>query len=169
MKQYNLFKQPILCACFLLVCVIFVSGCASIMSQSVYSVEVDTNPSGLEISITDSRTKTEVFSGTTPANLTLEASSGFFQPSKYLVRCKAEGYKDIVFPIKAKLDGWFILSLGTIAGIVIDAATGSMYKFDEKYEVNASKSTSSINKREFKIYALEDVPYNARKHLVKIN
>ena len=169
MKKYNLFKQPILCPCFLLVCVIFVSGCASIVSHSVYPVEVDTNPSGLEISITDSRTKTEVFNGTAPANLVLEASSGFFQPSKYLVKCKAEGYKEILFPIKAKLDGWFIFSIGSGLGIVIDAATGSMYRFGRKYAINVSKSTSSINKKEFKIYALEDIPYNARKHLVKIN
>ena len=153
-------------------CLIFIlSACASVFSHSVYPVNIHSTPAGVPIVITEHSTGVTVFDGTTPANLNLDASSGFFQKAKYRVTFKKEGYAEVVFPISPKVDGWFIASilLTGFVGIVVDGASGAMYKLEGSYFVNMSKLTSNLNKKDLRIYAIEEVPDHLRKHLVKIN
>lgn len=53
------------------------SGCASIVSKSNWPLSVNTSPNGAKVEITDKKGIT-VYSGNTPATISLRSGSGFF-------------------------------------------------------------------------------------------
>jgi len=149
------------------------TGCASIVSKSDWPVTVSSNPSGAEVSIKDESTGNEVFHGTTPTTLTLASSSGYFSTAKYDVEVKLAGYSVGKGRITAKLNGWYIGNIvfgGLIGLLIVDPATGAMYKLPPQYCVNLSKLTaSSSDKPALQIVSISDVPSDLRSKLVRLN
>lgn len=118
---------------------LFCSSCASIVSESVYPVRIDTNPSGVRYEVQDQLGFT-VTNGRTPAVIPLEASDGFFSRGKYKLLCYAEnGEVATTTPILAKLDPWYfgnILFGGPIGFLIVDPATGAMWKLPQNMVIN---------------------------------
>jgi len=157
----------------LLIGIIFLfSSCASIVSKSSYPISINSTPSGAKIVITDKK-GIEVYTGTTPATVKLEAGSGFFQKARYQVRFTKEGYDTKTVPVIFKLDGWYFGNLligGVIGMLIVDPATGAMYKLDTDFlNETLSKSTASIHKKELKIYNINEIPADWATHLVLLN
>ncbi len=152
-----------------LVFVFLFSSCATIFSKSTYPVTINTNPPGAKIIIKD-RDGKEVFLGTTPATVNLDADAGYFRKGKYQVTFMKNGYETKVIPINAKLDGWYfgnILLGGVIGMLIIDPASGAMYKIDPEYITETLiPETSQINKKTLKIYSLDKIPNKWQQHLV---
>lgn len=152
---------------------LFATSCATIVSKSSYPVTINSAPSEAKIVIKDKK-GIEVFKGQTPATLKLNAGSGFFSKAHYQVEFSKKGYETMMLPINFKLDGWYfgnILFGGFIGFLIIDPATGAMWKLDTEF-INAtliqSESASTIEKKEMKIYSLNEIPAEWKKHLVKI-
>lgn len=106
------------------------TGCASIVSKSNWPVNFKSNPSGAEIVITDENGN-EIHRGVTPAMVTLPSDSGFFSKAKYYINVKQAGYKESKGVLTAKINGWYfgnILFGGLIGFIIVDPATGAMWK-----------------------------------------
>lgn len=147
------------------------SSCATIVSKSKYNVVINSNPSNAKIIIT-SKNGVEVFTGTTPTTIKLRANSGFFAKEEYLVKLSSPGYDDRIVPITFKLDGWYfgnILIGGLIGMLIVDPATGAMWKVKTNFlNETLTKSTVS-NKAEFQILDINDIPENWRNYLVKVN
>lgn len=88
-----------------------------------------------------------VYKGTTPATTTLNASDGFFQAAKYNVAVSKKGYPTRNVELRPDLSGWYfgnILLGGVIGMLIVDPATGAMYKMPEDYSVNLN-SMATIN------------------------
>jgi len=105
-----------------------VSGCATILSSSSYPLAISTNPAGAKITVTNKK-GLEIFSGITPANLTLAAGDGFFSKASYLVKMEKPGYETRTIPVDFRVDGWYfgnILFGGIIGILIVDPATGAM-------------------------------------------
>lgn len=66
----------------LIATLIILSGCASIVSKSLYAVSINSTPSGAKITITDKKDK-EVYTGNTPANVKLKSGAGYFSKANY--------------------------------------------------------------------------------------
>jgi hypothetical protein len=59
-------------------------ACASIVSDSKGVVTISSNPTAAQITIAD-QSGVEVYRGTTPASVTLDASAGYFDGQEYTV------------------------------------------------------------------------------------
>ncbi len=147
------------------------SGCASIVSKSNWPVSIDSRPSGATVSIVN-RKGIEVYNGKTPAALKLKSGSKFFSRESYTLTFTLDGYKTEKVNLECKVNGWYwgnLLIGGVIGMLIIDPATGAMYKLDSetvdvglrKEQSNSSSTLNILNKN--------DLPENMKPHLVKIN
>lgn len=108
------------------------AGCASIVSDSQYPVSISSNPAGSTVVIKDKRGM-EVHRGTTPTTLVLPAKGGYFQPAEYSLQFEKEGYSPTTHSLSASMDGWYIGNIifgGLIGFLIVDPATGAMWKLD---------------------------------------
>jgi hypothetical protein len=148
------------------------SSCASIVSKSSYPITINSAPSEAKIVIKDKK-GIEIFSGQTPATLKLKAGSGFFGKARYQVTFTKNGYDTKTVPVEFKLDGWYfgnILLGGLIGMLIVDPATGAMYKLETEFlNETLVQSTASVQKEELKVYAINEIPTEWNNHLVKVS
>ncbi len=152
--------------------ILLATGCASIVSKSSYPISINSAPSEAKIVITDKK-GIEIFRGQTPASLALKAGSGFFGKARYQVNFSKNGYDSKTVPVEFKLDGWYfgnILLGGVIGMLIVDPATGAMYKLDTEFlnETLVKSSASITNKEHLKVFAINEVPSEWKNHLVKL-
>lgn len=151
---------------------ILFSSCATIFGHSSYPVTINSDPTGAAVSITDKSGK-EVFKGTSPATVTLKSSSGFFARAEYQVKISAPGYAEQVIPINYKLNGWYFGNLligGVLGMLIVDPATGAMWKLDTPpLNVNLSKLSAAAKTPQLEIINIASLPQNLKDKLVRIN
>ena len=152
--------------------ILIFSSCASIVSKSSYPLSINSSPSEATISITDKK-GIEVYSGITPATVKLNASSGFFTKAEYQVKFTKNGYESKSVPVLFTLDGWYfgnIIFGGLIGMLIIDPATGAMFKLDTEFlnETLTQTFTGTTNE-ELKVYSLNEIPDEWNEHLVALS
>lgn len=155
---------------FLIIGSIILFSCATILSKSSYPVSINVNPNGANISITDKKGK-EVFKGQSPTTITLKSGGGFFVKAEYQVKISANGYNEIIVPINYKLNGWYFGNLllgGVIGMLIVDPATGSMWKLDTPpISVTLLKPTAMIEPA-LRILAIDEVSDVVKANMVQI-
>jgi hypothetical protein len=150
------------------------SSCASIVSKSNWPVNVDSNPKGATITITN-RKGAEVYKGVTPAVVTLKSGAGFFKKESYTIKYELAGYAPMSIPLECKINGWYwgnIVFGGLIGWLIVDPATGAMYKLSSPTveQTLTKNSTGSIDTApSLKISTLAQVPKSVQGQLVRIN
>lgn len=108
------------------------AGCASIVSKSEWPVTIASNPPGASVSIRNNSGQ-EIHKGTTPTTLTLSSRGGYFSPAKYTVAFEKDGFVTSSMPMNSHLNGWYwgnIVFGGLIGMLIVDPATGAMWKLD---------------------------------------
>jgi hypothetical protein len=166
MKQYVL---------FLLTAVSLCSSCASIVSHSRWPVAINSMPVGAKVVIKN-RAGQEVFSGVTPAATTLKSGAGFFQSESYTLTFSRDGFETKTSILSSKLNGWYFGNLfigGLIGMLIVDPATGAMYRLDQKEVQVALNQGQALNLPEAKpdelqIVSLENVPAALRYKLTPL-
>ncbi|WP_317704481.1 hypothetical protein [Methylomarinovum caldicuralii] len=159
---------------YLLVLVIafVMSGCASIISDSTYPVTINSSPNGAEFEIKDEDGMI-VHKGRTPAMVTLSASSGYFDCADYTIIFKKKGYEPQMTTLSCKLDGWYIGNIlfgGLIGFLIIDPATGAMWKLPKIVSVSLyEKQARIINYKGIYVMSIDDVPEEYKSQLIRIN
>lgn len=150
------------------------TDCATILSKSVYPLTINTTPSGARVIIKD-ELGTVIFYGNSPTTVYLDASAGFFRKANYFVTVSSDGYTDQLtpIPIRIGIDGWYfanILFSGVIGMLIIDPASGAMYKLlDDYMNIVLIKSTTSIDRHELKVYDIANIPDEWCDKLVRMN
>ncbi len=152
---------------------LFLTSCASIVSKSSYPITINSSPSEAKVVITD-KNGLQIFAGNTPATLSLKSGSGFFGKARYQIKLTKKGYESKIIPIESSLDGWYfgnILFGGLIGMLIVDPATGAMYKLDTQF-INETliklNTTSSLERKELKVYTLNEIPKEWKNHLVEV-
>lgn len=123
------------------------SGCASIVSKSEYAVAINSNPDAAQFSVTNSAGQ-KIHSGVTPASINLKSSSGYFKGETYTIELKKEGFSPKTYTLSSSVNGWYfgnILFGGLIGMLIVDPATGAMYKLPERVDVPFDQQVSSTN------------------------
>lgn len=149
---------------------VFASGCASILSDSDYPVTIKSNPPGANFTVTD-EAGLDVHSGVTPDTINLAASDGFFSSANYIIKYQMAGYREQSFELRPGMDGWYIGNImfgGLIGILVVDPATGAMWKLPEIANVNLQPSTASAAMGGLTIASINQVPEEVKSELVKI-
>lgn len=156
---------------FLLVLLLlFITGCASIVSRSNWPFSVVTEPEGMKVSITNKNGR-EVYKGTTPATMFLKSGSGFFGKESYTVTLSKEGYETKKINVECKLNGWYFgnLLLGGVLGmLIVDPATGAMYKLADE-GITETMTPSNASSTSLRIIEKDQVPENLVSKLVRID
>ena len=148
-----------------------VSGCSSIVSDSKYPVSISSNPSQANF-VLQNRAGVDVHSGRTPATVTLNASSGFFKGETYKLILNKDGYDEKTIEIQSTIDGWYfgnILFGGILGLLIIDPATGAMFKLPERADAQLNETIMATSDASLTIAMLSAIPENQRSALVKIN
>jgi hypothetical protein len=112
-----------------------------------------------------------VFSGNTPAVVSLSASAGFFQRAEYQIRFSSPGYDDRIISIRASIDGWYwgnILLGGFIGMLIIDPATGAMWRINTTFINETLSRSARALSQGLRIIDIADVPESWKEHLVEI-
>jgi hypothetical protein len=155
---------------------LLLSSCASIVSKSTWPVTFSSNPSGAKLKITDKKGR-EIYNGQTPTTLSLNSSAGFFQPARYEVEATHPGYRSSSGAVSARMNGWYVgnLVFGGLVGIlIVDPATGAMFKLPESYSLNLSKLSGVAAKTPHgdhpkpQIVSIHDIPEHMRKNLIAL-
>ncbi|SFU45490.1 PEGA domain-containing protein [Pustulibacterium marinum] len=147
-------------------------GCASIVSKGKYPVHIDSSPSGAHITITDQDGVMQ-YTGTTPVNLKIKASSGYFKKANYMLTFEMDGYETKTIPIKFSLDGWYVgnLLFGGLVGIlIVDPITGAMWKLNtDQINEKLTKETETVEKPAIEVYGYQHIPEDWKDNLIRIN
>ena len=149
------------------------TGCASIVGQSSFPVTINSNPSGASVTVRD-ESGADVFSGATPATVSLTAGESYFHAKIYDLIFSRPGYAEQHAQLRAEIDGWyfanFILPGGLLGLLVIDPITGKMWKLPLHKVVTLYDKTALNNKHKvLRIATLDQVPQDMRKDLVSLN
>ena len=159
-------------AAILIVSIFLFSGCATIFTKTTYPLFVNTEPSGAKVVITNKK-GLEVYSGNTPATMKLKSSSGFFSKAEYYLKFSLQGYDTKIVTVSSSIEGWYwgnILLGGVLGMLIIDPATGAMWKLDTKYvNETLNPSVGSMNNPELRILDINNIPADWKGYLVKIN
>ena len=146
------------------------SGCASILSDSQYPVTINSTPSGANFSVTN-EAGLDVHSGVTPDTITLAASDGFFSSATYTVKYQMAGYNEQTFELKPGMDGWYIGNIlfgGLIGMLIVDPATGAMWKLPESANVSLVPATAALGQDALTIASIDQVPEELKSQLVPV-
>jgi hypothetical protein len=147
------------------------TGCASIVSKTSWPVSFQSNPSAATVSIVNKK-GVEVFKGKTPTAVRLKSGAGFFSKESYVVTISKDGYETKKTSLECKLNGWYfgnILLGGIIGMLIVDPATGAMYKLDQEDVYLTLKAESSqAQVRSLHILNLKDIPADLQQRLVKL-
>ena len=130
-----------------LVVTVFNSSCATLFSKSHYPISINTIPQGATVTITNKK-GTEVFKGQSPARVGLRSGAGFFSRAEYQVKFSMPGYSERIVPISSRINGWYwgnILIGGVLGMLVIDPASGAMYKIDTKTITETLIKSTAMN------------------------
>ena len=145
----------------------FLSSCASIVSKTNWPVTIDSKPEGVHVSITNKR-GIEVFSGKTPVLTKLKSGSGYFSKESYTVVMTYKGIEKRTINLECSVNGWYFGNLligGLIGMLIVDPATGAMFRLDrsEVYEVFKENSTSQL-----KVLDINNIPLEWKTNLIEL-
>ena len=163
-------KFKIKTASIVLSSAILFTSCASIVSKSSYPISINSAPSEAQIVIKDKK-GIEIFSGQTPATLKLKSGSGFFGKARYQVTFNKSGYQTKTVPIEFKLNGWYFGNLlfgGVLGMLIIDPATGAMYKIETEFLNETLLPTKTTASNELRVYDIGGIPAEWKNHLVSL-
>jgi len=150
------------------------TSCASIVSKSNWPITINSTPTEARISITDKK-GIEIYNGFTPAAIKLKSGSGFFGRARYQIKFFKEGYETKTIPVEFKLNGWYFGNLlfgGLIGMIIVDPATGAMYRIDNDMinETLLKINNANLQKENsLNILDMNKIPQEWKSHLVKLN
>ncbi len=151
------------------------SGCASIVSHGRWPVAVSSAPNGATVSIVDRGGK-EVFTGVTPAAVELKSGAGFFQRAKYTLKFTMPGYETKTTALEADVNGWYFGNIvfgGLIGMLIVDPATGAMYRISQKEVQVGLVQTQAFNvpglaPNGLQIVSIAQIPVEQRHLLIPI-
>lgn len=149
------------------------SGCASIVSKSVWLVTINTNPSGAKVEITDVQGKI-VYSGISPAYTHLSSSKSYFVKQSYLVKISMNGYNERIIPIECRLNGWYFgnFAFGGFAifgFLVVDPITGAVFRLDKDFIYETLDKNTKTDTQALSVVAIQDIPDTWKEHLVPVD
>lgn len=152
----------------LLVIAIGSTSCATIFTKSSYPITFTSTPSGADITIENRAGKT-IYTGSTPSTVKLKAAAGYMKKEEYSVTFQKSGLPSKTVPVICNLDGWYVGNIligGLIGMLIVDPASGAMYKFSET-EVHVDLGGDTAQLRELRIVDISQVPEGVE--LVRIN
>jgi hypothetical protein len=74
-------------------------------------VTISSSPTAAPIAIAD-QSGVEVYRGTTPATVTLDASAGYFDGQECTIAFSKEGHEPTTVKVDSRINGWYVGNIG---------------------------------------------------------
>ena len=107
--------------------------------------------------------------GQTPMRVDLKSSDGYFSRAEYYVELVKAGYKPITVPVTFKIEGWYFANIllgGLIGMVIVDPATGAMWKLPADYlKVDLANPDAPAS---IMIVSLDDADEDMKKAMVPL-
>jgi len=145
-------------------------GCASILGDSRYPVQVTSAPAGASFEITD-KSGQVVHSGNTPSTVTLKSGRSYFSGQTYMLHFKKEGYPDKTVQLDSSLSGWYwgnILIGGLIGMLIVDPLTGAMYKLPEQASADMGQPVAAAFNDTLRVASIDSLSPAQRERLIPL-
>lgn len=155
---------------FVIPVILLFPGCASIVSKSSWPFSVTTEPEGARVSITNKHGR-EVFRGKTPVAMKLRSGAGFFAKESYIITLEMKGYETKKVNVECKLNGWYFGNIvigGVLGFLIIDPATGAMYKLEHDGIIETLDPSNTGN-ASLRILDKNQLNEKQQQKLVRIN
>jgi hypothetical protein len=116
----------------------------------------------------------EVYSGKTPAQVTLKTNAGYFRRAIYTIEINRDGYARKTIELSANVNNWYYGNLlfgGVIGFLIVDPVTGAMYRLNEKdiyTTLLPAPTASETAEKTLNICYVSDLPLAWQKRLVKL-
>ena len=158
--------------CLMLIPILFLSGCASILSKSMYPVTINSHPDGATILIKDEN-GTQMYKGRTPTTITLRSGEGYFHGKSYTVEFSKIGYENQTATIQKELDGWYVGNIlfgGLIGILIVDPLTGAMWKLPSDITITLAEQIAiKDGEQVFQVVSIDQLSPELKEHLIPIN
>ncbi len=155
------------------IAMISLAACASIVSDSEGVVTISSNPTAAQIAIAD-QSGIEVYRGTTPATITLDASAGYFDGQEYTITFSKEGYDPTTVKVDSRINGWYVGNIvfgGFIGWLIVDPLTGAMWALDTE-RVNGTLAErvamDETSSPQLRIVSIDSVPESERSRMIRV-
>ena len=139
MSDFLAIKRFVCC----IIPVVLCGGCATIMGQSSYDVQIDSSEPGTEVEISEHGKIVD--SVITPATVNLKSAGEWSwlkgrKPAMYVFKFTKTGFEPQTQFRAGELNNWSLgnlalgvafLGVGAVVGICVDMGTGTFYKLDQ--------------------------------------
>jgi hypothetical protein len=118
-------------------------ACASIVSGYEHNVSVSSTPSDANFKIID-KSGTEIYSGKTPASVSLNSGDGYFSKAQYSIKFEKSGYAQKNYELTPIISNWYWVNIPflNIPGLlIVDPATGAMYELPKNVDVSLNANS----------------------------
>lgn len=163
----------LLCRPVAAIALLSLAACASIVSDSKEMVTISSSPTAAQIAIAD-QSGVEVYRGTTPATITLDASAGYFDGQEYTITFSKAGYDPTTVKVDSRINGWYVGNIvfgGFIGWLVVDPLTGAMWALDSEQVNGTLAETVALGETsspQLRIVSIDAVPEGARSSLIQV-
>ena len=123
-----------------------VMSCSTILSGTSDTITLQSSPTAKYV-VKNSRTGSEVASGSTPASVRLS------RKNEYTVTISVSGYREKMVPISQEFNSTAICNLTSPLGWLIDFLTGAMYELVPQ-TINVSLDHASLDTKDGKLYGV---------------
>lgn len=149
------------------------SGCASIIKGSSQDISIRSTPTDASVRVVDEGGD-QIFSGRTPASVTLTKKKGYFSGKTYTVTIEQAGYDPVEVAVKPRASGWYvggnIVFGGLIGWFIVDPLTGAMWTYEpEAIDQTLGEQVSFDGTSQVSVVLLEQVPLEIRDKMVPVN
>ena len=113
------------------------AACASIVNGYEHNVSLDSTPSAADFKIFD-KSGAEIYAGKTPASVSLNSGDGYFSKAQYSIKFEKSRYAQNGYELTPTISNWYWANIPflNIPGLlIVDPATGAMYKFPESISI----------------------------------
>ncbi|TAN68918.1 MAG: hypothetical protein EPN17_08105 [Methylobacter sp.] len=148
------------------------AGCASFASQSDWPVAIKSTPGGAVFTVTNKKGE-KIHTGTTPSTVYLAGGAGFFDDETYTLHFTKNGFQEKTATLDTSLSPWYwgnLVSWGPLGFLIIDPATGAMFRLPETFsaDLTAQVSSKAASPDALKVISLNDVPQELRSQLIRV-
>lgn len=153
--------------------ILSLTACASIVSDSQEMVTISSNPTAAQIAIAD-QSGVEVYRGTTPATITLNASAGYFDGQEYTITFSKEGYDPTTVKVDSRINGWYVGNIvfgGFVGWLIVDPLTGAMWALDTEHVNGALAERVAMDETsspQLRIVSIDHVPESERSRMIRV-
>ena len=118
----------------LVISLFFLGGCATVMSDNQYPVEIKSTPDGATFNVSD-RKGNIIHTGTTPEIVTLYSGAGYFTNAAYKVLFEKEEVHKEIREMKVEIDEFYFANVTNVLGFFVGDPAGAMYELPDAVHV----------------------------------